>query len=154
PDLAEIDADPQGGGDRLWLSPRRRNFDCVVARVLVELVELEVAVVVARCLGNDRTVVQQPYACALDAIDDPARFRRERATDEAFRIAPQVAVIDARLRAELGPHHFKALLARHALHRGVLDRERAHRACRARLVTARLLPALIDEMGVERPVLR
>src|SRR5262249_27872198 len=96
----------------------------------------------------------QPYACALDAIDDPARFRRERATDEAFRIAPQVAVIDARLRAELGPHHFKALLARHALHRGVLDRERAHRACRARLVTARLLPALIDEMGVERPVLR
>ena len=131
-----------------------RDFHDIGARVLVELVELEVAVVVARGLGDQQAAAQQPHARALDAVDDAVCLRRERAADEAFRIAPQVAVIDARLGGELGPHHFEALVARHPRHLVVLDADRAHGAGRARLVAARLLPALVEQVRVERPDLR
>ncbi len=98
--------------------------------------------------------MQQPHARALDAVDDAVRLRRHAAADEALRVAPQVAVVDARLRAELGLHHLEAFLARHPRHLVVLDLDRAHRAGRAGLLAARLLPALVDQMGVERPELR
>src|SRR4029079_15241822 len=103
---------------------------------------------------NERAVLEQFDVGPLDAIDRAVRLARDRAADEAFRVAPEVAVIDPRLAAELGLHHLEALLARHARHVLVLDLDRAHGAGRAGLVPARLVPALIDEVGVEDPVLR
>ena len=132
----------------------RLDLHDIGARVLVELVEFEVAVVVARRLGDRDAVARQPHGRALDAIDDAIGLGRERAADEAFRIAPEVAVVDPRLGAELGPHHLEPLVARHARHLLVLDLDRAHGAGRTRLVPARLLPALVDQMGIEIPRLR
>src|SRR5439155_14562413 len=117
-------------------------LDRIGARALVELVEFEIPVVVAGRLRDQRAVAQQPYARALQVIDAAIRLRRERAADEAFRIAPQVSVVDPRLAGELGPHHFEALSARHPRHLLVFDLERAHGAGRTRLVPARLLPTL------------
>src|SRR5437667_534144 len=112
PYLPEIDARPE-----LHLHGRppatRVDLDRIGARTLVELVELEIPVVVAGRLGDQRAVAQQPYARAFHAIDEAIRLRRERAADEAFRIAPEVAVVDPRLAGELGLHHFEALSARH-----------------------------------------
>ena len=45
-------------------------------------------------------------------------------------------------------------LARHARHFVILDLDRTHGAGRARLLAAGLLPALVKEMGIERPDLR
>src|SRR5262249_10332229 len=121
---------------------------------LIEPVELEVAVIVARRFRQERPALHQPNARALDAIDGTIRLCGERTADEAFRIAPQIAIVDARPRAQFGLHHFEALLARHARHLRVLDLDRAHGAGRARLLAAGLLPAAVEEMGVERPELR
>src|SRR5215813_4839125 len=114
----------------------------------------EVAVVVACRLGHDSAVLEEPDARALDAIDDASGFGRDRTANEAFRVAPEIAVIDPRLGGEFGTHHLETFVFRHARHVGVFDVDRSHRAGRARLVAPRLLPTLIDEMGVEGPGLR
>src|SRR4029450_7527340 len=88
------------------------------------------------------------------AIDDAARLRRHRTADEAFRVAPEIAVINPRTGAQFGSHPLEILFARQARHLLVLDLDRSHGAGRARLLAAGLLPALVDEVGIERPNLR
>src|SRR5262249_14534100 len=111
-------------------------------------------VVVACGFRDQRAAPRQAHAGALDAIDRAVRLRRQRAANEALRIAPEVAVIDARRRPQFGLHHFEPLLARDAGHLGVLDLDSAHGAGRAGLLAAGLLPALVEKVGVERPGLR
>src|SRR2546428_9906456 len=113
PDLAEIDAGAEIGFDRFLGDSPDGNLDEVAAGILVELVEFEVAVIVAHGVGDRAAVLAEPNARALDAINAAVRLRRKRPADEAFRIAPEIAVIDARAAAQLGPHHFEALVARH-----------------------------------------
>src|SRR2546421_9758549 len=91
---------PSGGG----------NLDHVAAGILVELVELEVAVVVAGGLRDGAAILQQAYAGAFEAVDHAVRLDRERAADEAFRVAPEIAVIDPRLAPKVRPHHLEPLL--------------------------------------------
>src|ERR1051325_515064 len=97
-DLAEIDAVAELRRDGFPASSGRLDLDRVGARVPVELVELEVAVVVARRLGHGAAVLHQPHLRALDAVDHAALLGRHRAADEAFCVAPEVAVPDARAR--------------------------------------------------------
>src|SRR5262245_20379314 len=120
PDLAEIDAGAELRFDRLRAAARR-DLDHVAARVLAQPVESEVAVIVARGFRHDAAVLHQPHARAFDAIDESAGLGRDRAADEARRVAPQVAIVHARFRAELGPENLEALVARHGGHRVVLD---------------------------------
>ena len=47
--------------------------------------------------------------------------------------------------------HLEAFLGDDALHLVVLDVQDAHRPRRARLRAARALPALVEQVGVERP---
>src|SRR5262249_26780689 len=142
-DLAEIDARPEACLDGPGAPPCGRNLDEIGAGIFVEPVELEVAVVVARRLGDGAPVLAKRNARPLDAIDDAVCFRRQRAADEAFGVAPEVAVVHARPGTQLALHHFEALVARHARHLLVLHLERAHGPGRAGLLPARLLPPLI-----------
>src|SRR5262249_46330001 len=154
PDLAEIDTRAQMGLDRFLAPPLRGNLDNIRARLLIEPIEFEIAVVVTGRLRDRSAVLDEANARALDAIDRAVRLRRERAADEAFRVAPEIAVIDAGTSAQLRFHHVEVLFARNARHFLVLDLDRAHGAGRAQLLAAGLLPALVEEMGVERPDLR
>src|SRR5215469_15480362 len=154
PDLAEIDAGPETRFDGFLVPALRRYLDDVRARALVELVEFEIAIVVARRLRDRSAILAEANARALDAIDDAIDLRRQRSADEAFRVAPEIAVIDPGAAAQLGLHHFQRLFARQARHLFILDLDRPHGAGRARLLAAGLLPALVDEVGVERPDLR
>src|SRR5215467_15042555 len=154
PDLAEIDAGPETRFDGFLAPARRRYFNQVRARAFVELVEFEIAIVVTRRLRDRSAILAEANARALDAIDDAIDFRRQRAADEALRVAPEIAVINPRAAAQLGLHHLQRLFARQARHLLVLDLDRPHGAGRARLLAAGLLPALVDEVGVERPDLR
>src|SRR5262245_6279685 len=154
PDLAEIDTRAQMGLGRFLAPPFRGNLDNIRARLLIEPIKFEIAIVVARCLRDRSAVLDEANARALNAIDRAVRLRRERAADEAFRVAPEIAVIDAGTSAQLRFHHVEVLFARNARHFLVLDLDRAHGAGRARLLAAGLLPALVEEMGVERPDLR
>src|SRR5579872_1691189 len=153
PDLAQIDADAETGFDGLRPATGE-NLHRVAAGILVETIEFEIAVIVRSRHRDRRAVFQELHACALDAIDHAVLSLGHRAADEALRVAPEIAVIDARLRAKFRLHHFEILLPRHARHFLVLDLDGAHRAGRAGLLAARLLPALVDEMCVERPGLR
>src|SRR5208282_4112645 len=100
------------------------------------------------------SILDELHAGALDAVDDTVLLLGDRAADETFRVAPEVAIEDPRFCAELGLHHFEVLFARQARHFLVLDLDRAHRAGRAGLLAAGLLPTLVDEMRVEGPGLR
>src|SRR5262245_34600610 len=60
------------------------DFDGVAARVLVELVEFEVAVVVGGGVGDHGAALEQPHARALDTVDHPAGLARHRTGDEAL----------------------------------------------------------------------
>src|SRR5215470_9716123 len=152
--LAEIDAGPETRFDGFLVPALRRYLDQIRARALVELVEFEIAIIVARGLRDRSAILAEANARAVDAIDDAIRLRRQRAADEAFRVAPEIAVIDPRTAAQFGLHHFEILFARQARHLLVLDLDRAHGAGRARLLAAGLLPALVDEVDIERPDLR
>src|SRR5262249_3502543 len=114
----------------------------------------EIAIVVARGLRDRSAILAEANARALDTINDAIRLRRQRAADEAFRVAPEIAVINPRTAAQFGFHHFQILFARQARHLFVLDLDRSHGARRARLLAAGLLPALVDKVGIERPDLR
>src|SRR5262249_23330419 len=127
------------------------NFNHIRARVLVELVEFEIAVIVARCFRDRSPILDEPDARALDAIDHTVRLGRHRAADEAFRVAPQIAVVDAGAGVQVRFHYFEMFLARHARHFLVLDLDRTHGTGRARLLATGLLPALVKEVSVERP---
>src|SRR6516165_9350172 len=153
-DLAEIDAGPESCFDGFLAPALRRYLDEIRARAFIELVEFEVAIVIARRLRDRSAILAEANARALDAIDDAIHLRRQRAADEAFRVAPEIAVINPRAAAQLWLHHFQRLLARQARHLLVLDLDRPHGAGRARLLAAGLLPALVDEVGIERPDLR
>src|SRR6266487_5138045 len=154
PDLAEIDTGPQTRFDRFLASPFSRYFDDICARILVELVESEIAVIVARGFRDCSAILDEANARALDAIRHTVRLCRQRAADKAFRVAPEIAVIDARARAQFRLHHFEVLFARDARHLLVLDLDRAHGAGRTGLLAAGLLPALVEQVSVERPDLR
>src|SRR5262249_23256033 len=154
PDLAEIDAGPETRFDELLIPALRRYLDQIRARALVELVEFEIAIMVARGLRDRSAILAEANARTLDAIDDAIRLRRKRAADEAFRVPPEIAIITPRMGAQLGFHHFEILFARQARHLLILDLDRPHGAGRARLLAAGLLPALVDEVGIERPDLR
>src|SRR5262245_50225863 len=154
PDFAEIDAGPETCFDGFLAPALRQYLDEIRARALVELVEFKIAIIVARRLRDRSAILTESNARALDAIDDTVRFRRQRAADEAFRVAPEIAVINPRTGAQFGFHHFEILFARQARHLLVLDLDRPHGAGRARLLAAGLLPALVDEVGIERPDLR
>src|SRR6185369_1771260 len=91
---------------------------------------------------------------ALDAVDHALSLGRHRTGDEAGRVAPQVLVIDARVSAELRLHHVQPLIAGKLRHLVVLDADGAHGAGRARLLAARLFPALVDQVRVKGPGLR
>src|SRR6516225_5246913 len=153
-DLAEIDAGPESCFDGFLAPALRRYLDEIRARAFVELVEFEIAIIVARGLRDRSAILAEANAGALDAIDDAIHLRRQRAADEAFRVAPEIAVINPGAGAQLGFHHFQRLLARQTRHLLVLDLDRAHGAGRTRLLAAGLLPALVDEVRIERPDLR
>src|ERR1051325_113623 len=153
PDLAQGNARAEAGVEHLGAAECHHG-NGVAARILVELVELEVAVVVGGGARDGLAVLDQMDVRALDAIDHAAHFRRDAATDEAFAVAPEVAVIDPRLGFCFGVHHLEAFVARHPRHLVILDLDGAHRAGRTGLLAAGLLPALIEQMGVERPDLR
>jgi 3-oxoacid CoA-transferase subunit B len=140
--------------DRLRRVPGGSDLESVAAGILRQLVEFEIAVIVAHGLRDQLAALAQRDRGALDAIDDAGRLGRQRAADEAGRIAPEVAVIDPRLGAELGLHHLESFLGGDACHFPVIDLDRLERAGRAALLAARLLPAGIEEMRVEGPVLR
>src|SRR5262252_8613535 len=110
PDLAEIDTGPESCFDGFLAPALRRYLDEIRARALVELVEFEVAIVVARGLRDRSAILAEANARALDAIDDAIHLRRQRAADEAFRVAPEIAVINPRMAAQFGLHHFQLLL--------------------------------------------
>src|SRR5262245_20149531 len=153
-DLAEIDARAELRLHRPLGASRGGNLDEVGTGILVQLVEFEVAVIVAHGLRHDPAALAEANARALDAIDDAVRLRRERAADEALRIAPKIAVVDPWLGPGFRLHHLEPFLARDARHLRILDLDRAHGAGRAGLLAAGLLPALVEQMGVEWPDLR
>src|SRR5215475_4535591 len=153
PDLAEIDAGAELGRDR-FAAAARQDLDHIRPRALAQPIKFEIAEIIARGLGDDAAILQQAHARALDAIDHAVGFRRDRPADEARRVAPEVAVIDARPRAEFRIHHLETLLARQRSHLVVLELDRPHGAGRAGLCPAGLVPALVEEVGVERPSLR
>src|SRR5271170_1976831 len=93
PDLAEIDADAEIGLQNLGPAAGV-DLQRVAARILVEPVEFEIAVIIGRGHGDGGAVLDELHARARDAIDGAVLFLGERAADEAFRIAPQIAVID------------------------------------------------------------
>src|SRR5262249_59508840 len=126
PALSELDAGTETGFDGFFAPALRRYLDDVRARALVELVEFEVAIVIARRLRDRSAILAEANAGALDAIDDAIHLRRQRAADEAFRVAPEIAVINPGAGAQLGFHHFQRLLARQARHLLVLDLDRPH----------------------------
>src|SRR5262249_8792713 len=154
PDLAEIDTRAQLGFDRFLALPLRGDLDNIRPRILIELVESEIAVVVARRLRDRSAVLDEANACALDAVDRAVRLHRERAADETLRVTPEIAVIDAGARAQLRFHHVEVLFARDARHLLVLDLDRAHGPGRTRLLATGLLPTLVKKVRVERPNLR
>src|SRR5262245_11044011 len=154
PDFDEIDAGPETCFDGFLAPALRRYLDEIRARALVELVEFEITIIVARRLRDRSAILTEANARALDAIDDAVRLRCQRAADEAFRVAPEIAVINPRTGAQFGFHHFEILFARQARHLLVLDLDRPHGAGRARLLAAGLLPAMVNEVGIERPDLR
>src|SRR5215813_15632246 len=108
--LAQIDARAEFGLDRLLPAVLVRDFDDIYARILVELVKFEVAVVVTCRLSHDSAVLEEPHTRALDAVDDAVRFGRDRSANEAFRVAPEIAIIDPRLRGEFGTHHLESFV--------------------------------------------
>src|SRR5262245_14318656 len=112
PDFAEIDAGPQSCFDGPLASPLCRYLDEICARILIELVEFEIAVIIAGRLRDRSAVLDQANARALDAIDHAVRFRRHGAANETLRVAPEIAVVDARASAQFRLHHFETLLAR------------------------------------------
>src|SRR5258708_536686 len=152
-DLAEIDAGAEVGLHGLgWAAGENRQH--IGAGIFMDLIEFEVAVFVGRRHLYRNAVLDQLHAGASDPIAHAVLGLGDRAADEAFGIAPKIAVIDPRLRIQLRLHHFEMFLARHARHLRVLDLDRAHGAGRAGLLAAGLLPALVDQMGVEGPGLR
>src|SRR5215470_16456533 len=152
-DLTQIDAFAELGVYALLLAAFR-NLDRIGAGVFLEPVKFEVAVVVACRFRDDLAALQQLHTCAFDTVDDAIGLGRDAAADEAGRITPEVAIINPRLAAELGPHHLELVLPRHARHLVILELHGAHRAGRTGLMAAGLLPALVNEMSIERPVLR
>src|SRR5215472_18665020 len=141
PDLAEIDAGAERRLDGLGPAARE-NLHRVAAGIFAELVEFEIAVIVGGGRRDRRAVLEELHAGALDAIDRAVLLLRHRAADEAFRIAPQVAVIDSRTRPEFGLHHVELFVLGEPRHLVVLDLDGAHGAGRAGLLAAGLLPAL------------
>src|SRR4029077_3083360 len=152
-DLAEIDAGAEIGFHGLGAAAGE-NLHGIAAGILLETIEFEVAVIVGRRHRDRNAVLDQLHAGALDAIDDAVLVPGHRAADEAFGIAPQVAIVDPRLRVQLRLHHFEMFFARYARRPLTLDLDGAHGAGRAGLLTAALRPALVDQMGVEGPGLR
>src|SRR6266851_7466148 len=98
--LAEIDACPEPGLDTLFAAALGRYLDRIGAGVFIELVELEVAVIVAGGFRNGAAVLVETNARAFNAIHHAVALGRERAADEAFRVAPEIAVVDARAGAQ------------------------------------------------------
>src|SRR5206468_9835293 len=139
PDLAEIDAGAELGLDGP-AAAARRDLHHIAPRILLQPVETEVAVIVANGLAHDAAVLGQTHARTLDALDDAVHVARYRAADKAFRVAPQVAVVDARPGAELGLEHFEPVLPRHPRHLVILDLDGAHGSGRTGLVPTRLVP--------------
>src|SRR5262249_4605556 len=154
PALSELDAGTETGFDGFFAPALRRYLDDVRARALVELVEFEIAIIIARRLRDRSASLAESNARALDAIDDAIHVGRQRAADKAFRVAPEIPVINPRTGAQFGFHPLEILFARQARHLLILDLDRPHGAGRARLLAAGLLPALVDEVGIERPDLR
>src|SRR5579863_7532852 len=99
PDLAQIDADVEVDVYRLR-SAAGENLHRIVAGILVELVEFEIPVIVRRRHRDRRAVPEKLHARALDAIDHAVLLFGHRAADKAFRVAPEITVVDARLCAE------------------------------------------------------
>src|SRR5215469_15128365 len=99
PDLAEIDAGPETRFDGFLVPALRRYLEEIRARALVELVEFEIAIIVARGLRDRSAILAEANARALDAIDDATPCRSQRAADEVFLVAPHIAVRDPRTAA-------------------------------------------------------
>src|SRR5262245_48681930 len=154
PDLAEIDAGPETGFDGFFAPALHRYLDDVRARALVELVEFEIAIIIARGLRDRSAILAEANARALDAIDDAIHLRRQRAADEAFRVAPEIAVVNPRMAAQFGFHHFEILFVRQARHLFVLDLDRSHGSGRARLLAAGVLPDWVDSRCIKGRGLR
>src|ERR1700731_3964244 len=106
PDLAEIGAGAERDIHGLGAAAAK-DLHGITAGFLVEPVEFEVAVIVGGGHRDRGAVPDQLHAGALDAIDRAVLLLGDRAADEALRIAPQVAVIDPRLRADVGLHDFE-----------------------------------------------
>src|SRR6202030_4580070 len=96
-DLAEVDAGAEIGFDGLRPAAGE-NLHRIAAGILVESIEFEVAVIIGGRYRDRNAVLDQLDARALDAIDDAVLGLGDRAADEAFGIAPQVSIIDARFR--------------------------------------------------------
>src|SRR5262249_14973690 len=105
--LAQVDARAEFCLDCFLPAVLVRDFDHIYSRVLVELVKFEVAVVVVCRLAHASAVREEPAARALDAIDAASAFGGDRTANEAFRVAPEIAVIDPRLGGEFGTHHLE-----------------------------------------------
>src|SRR5208282_6196650 len=131
-----------------------RDLHDIAPRVLVEPIKPEVAEVIAHRFSNGEVILHKPYLRTLNAVHTLTAIGRDSAADEAFRVAPQVAVIDARPGVKLGLHHFELLLARHMLHLVVVKLDRPQGPGWTGQLPAGLAPALIEQMGIERPSLR
>src|SRR5215467_12401629 len=87
--LTQIDAFAELGVHGFLLAALG-DLDHISAGVFLELVELEVAVVVARRLSHHLAALHELHACTLDAVDDAVGFARDAAADEASRITPEI----------------------------------------------------------------
>src|SRR5579863_6862851 len=96
PDLAQIDAGAEADVYRLRPATGE-NLYRIVAGILVELVEFKITVIVSRRHRDRRAVSEKLHARAFDAVDHAVLFFGHRAADEAFRVAPEITVVDARL---------------------------------------------------------
>src|SRR5262245_17368543 len=88
-DLAQIDAFAKLRFDRLLLAALA-DLDHIGAGVFLELVELEVAVVIACGLRHHLAILRKLHARAFNAVDYAAHLGRDAAADEGSRIAPEI----------------------------------------------------------------
>src|SRR5215469_7035821 len=107
-DLAEIDAGAKVRLHGFLPTALAFDFDRVGAGTLVELVEFEVAVIVGSGLRHDGARLDEAYKRIFDAVHDAVRLRRYGAADEAFGVAPQVAIVDPGLGVEVSSDDFQA----------------------------------------------